>query len=247
MNKRALFVGLAATLLLNCTACNRQEDPANSNPEPDAVQNYTAVLVDDRTGTPATVYYGYENTTTLSAIIEALGMQLDVSWDLVSAEIKPTEARLVFGEQSALTLCESEAELRGLLNSVFLTVRQNYGRDKTVYFTVGDGQTRYGIELSGTTPYTEAQQALPEPGEDELSLEDAKTCAINLTYGILGDTSITLSAQLNEVFEMDGAFFYDISVSSAADPDSVMRRFAISLDGLSIYLYQQETDQFERY
>lgn len=247
MNKRILFVGLAVIFLLNCTACNRQKDPTDSTQEPDTVQNYTAVLVDDRTGTPSTVYYGYENTTTLAAIIEALGMQLDVSWDLVTAEMKPSEARLVFGDQSVLTLCESEEELRGLLNSLFLTVRQNYGRDKTVYFTVGDGQTRYGVELSGMTAYSEMQQMLPEPGENELSLEDAKTCAINLTYGILGDTSIPLAAQLNEVFEMDGEYYYDLSVSSVADPDSVMRRFAISLDGLSIYLYHSETDRFERY
>ena len=71
--------------------------------------------------------------------------------------------------------------------------------------------------------------------------------AINLTYGILGEATIELEAQLNDVIVIGDEHYYDVSVSSAADPGSIMRRFAISFDGLSAYLYNAENDMFERY
>lgn len=247
MYKRLFLAWMAALLLLTCTACGAHKDPADTSAEPDGIQSYTAVLVDDRSGTPSTVYYGYEGDTTPAAILEALGTQLGVSWDLTSAEVGVSDAHVTFGEQSALKTCASEEALRGLLNSLLMTIQQNYGRDKTVFFRVAGGQPLFGIDLSGDTAYTTGQQTLPEPSEDELTLEDAKTYAINLTYGILGDTALDLEAQLNDVIMIGSERFYDISVASAADPDSVMRRFAISFDGLSAYLYNVETDVFERY
>ena len=42
-------------------------------------------------------------------------------------------------------------------------------------------------------------------------------------------------------------YYYDVSVSSSADPGSIMRRFAISFDGHSAYLYNHKTDAFERF
>ena len=246
--KRLTLALLALALLFSCAACGENGDPSATTPgQPEEAQTYTAVLVDNRTGTPATAYYGYEGDTTPAAILTALAAQLGVEFDLLSAEVTPSEARVVFGSASALAESESEEALRGLLDSVYLTSRQNYGRDKALFVTVGDGAGQFGIDLSGQTAYQPDEPTLPEPEEGELSAEDAKVYAINLTYGILGEATIELEAQLNDVIVIGDEHYYDVSVSSAADPGSIMRRFAISFDGLSAYLYNAENDMFERY
>lgn len=246
--KRLTPALLTLLLLLCCAACGGAGDPSATTPgQPAEAQTYTAVLVDNRSGTPATAYYGYEGDTTPDAILNALAAQLGAEFDLLSAEVTPSEARIVFGAASDLAAGESEETLRGLLDSVYLTIRQNYGRDKALFVTVGNGAALFGIDLSGKTAYQPDEQTLPEPSEGELSAEDAKVYAINLTYGILGEVTIELEAQLNDVIVIGDENYYDVSVSSAADPGSIMRRFAISFDGLSAYLYNAETDIFERY
>ena len=246
--KKLILALLSVAMMFACAACGGNGDPSSTLPEqPAEVQTYTAVLIDNRTGTPATAYYGYEGDTTPAAILNALAAQLGLDFQLVSAEVSPSDARIVFGSASALAGCESEEALRGLLDSVYLTIRQNYGRDKSVFITVGSGETRFGIDLSGATAYQPEASVLPEPEEGELSAEDAKVYAINLTYGILGEATIELEAQINDVIVIDNENYYDISVSSTADPGSIMRRFAISFDGLSAYLYNAENDMFERY
>lgn len=246
--KRLTPAFLVFALLLSCAACGGNGDTAaTTQGQPHEAQTYTAVLVDNRTGTSATAYYGYEGDTTPSAILTALAAQLGIEFDLLSAEVTPSEARVVFGSASALAACKSEGVLRGLLDSVYLTIRQNYGRDKALFVTVGNGAGQFGIDLSGQTAYQPNEPALPEPDEGELSAEDAKVYAINLTYGILGEAVIELEAQLNDVIVIGDEYYYDVSVASAADPGSIMRRFAISFDGLSVYLYNAENDMFERY
>ena len=68
--KRLTLALLTLALLFSCAACGENGDPsATTLGQPEEAQTYTAVLVDNRTGTPATAYYGYEGDTTPSAIL----------------------------------------------------------------------------------------------------------------------------------------------------------------------------------
>lgn len=238
---------LLFSFILFCSACGDSVPTETQPNEPGQLQTYTAVLIDRSTEPAATSYFAYAGDTTLAEILAALAETMHVSLDLQSAEVTASAARITVGPASALCTADSETKLRGYLNSIYSTVRQNYGIDKAVFITAGDGTARFGIDLSGATAYAPIAAAAPEPGEGELTAEDAKLYAINLTYGMLENTEIELVATVNEVISIGEEYYYDVSVSSSADPGSIMRRFAISFDGLSAYLYNHKTDAFERF
>lgn len=238
---------LLLSFIFFCSACGDSVPIETQPDEPSQVQTYTAVLVDRSAEPAATSYFSYVGDTTLAEILAALAETMHVSLDLQSAEVAPSSAKITVGSASVLCTAESETRLRGYLDSIYSTVRQNYGVDKAVFITAGDGTSRFGIDLSGASAYAPAAIAAPEPGEGELSAEDAKLYAINLTYGMLENTEIELVALVNEVISIGEEYYYDVSVSSSADPGSIMRRFAISFDGHSAYLYNHKTDAFERF
>ena len=246
---RFRFIWLILLLpIFFCTACGNTAEPSVGSPdEPSALHTYTALLIDRSVEPAATAYFSYSGDTTAMEILSALGQTMQIQLELQSAEILPTEARITVGGTSVLCSAKTEAELRGYLNSIYTTIRQNYGIDKALRITAGGGCVRFGIDLTGTVAYTPQASAMPAPAEGELSQEDAKLYAVNLTYGMLGETEIQLVATVNEVIEIGDAYYYDISVSSSADPGSIMRRFAIAFDGLSAYLYNHRTDAFERF
>ena len=238
---------LLLSLILFCSACGDSVPTETPPDEPNQLQTYTAVLI-DRSGEPAaTSYFAYAGDTTLVEILSALAETMHVSLDLQSAAVTASTAKIAVGPASILCTADSEETLRGYLNSIYSTVRQNYGVDKEVFITAGDGMTRFGIDLTGVTAYAPTAPAVPEPAEGELTAEDAKLYAVNLTYGMLANTEIDLVAVVNEVIVIGEEYYYDVSVSSSADPGSIMRRFAISFDGLSAYLYNHKTDAFERF
>lgn len=245
--RRLFFAAVIAGSLLAMIGCAAGSEtptlPVTSGTS--AAQTYTAVLWDERGNTPATLPFSYTEDTTAKEILDALGNMLDVNWDLISAEVSDNEVRLVCGEGSVLATCPEETELRGLLESIRKTIHGNYGQDKEVYLTVGAGMTRFGIDLTGGLPLGREAPNVPEIQEGDLTLADAETYAINLTYGMLGDTSVALTTRLNQIITIEDTSYYDISVSSMSDPDSIMRRFAISFDGVTALVYNVFTDSFE--
>ena len=238
---------LLLPLILFCSACGDSVPTETQPDEPSQLQTYTAVLIDRSDEPAATSYFAYAGDTTLAEILSALAEAMQVSFDLQSAEVTASAAKIAVGPASILCTAGSEETLRGYLNSIYSTVRQNYGVDKAVFITAGDGMTRFGIDLTGAVAYTLASPTAPEPSEGELTAEDATLYAINLTYGMLTNTEIELVAVVNEVIAIGDEYYYDVSVSSSADPGSIMRRFAISFDGHSAYLYNHKTDAFERF
>ena len=247
MNRFCKLFAVLITFMLFCSACGDSAPPPSAPDEPSQLQTYTAVLVDRSSEPAATAYFSYAGDTTLSEILAALADKLHVSLDLQRADVTASAANIAVGPASILCTAESESQLRGILDSIYSTVRQNYGVDKAVFVTVAEGMTRFGIDLTGAAAYSPKAAAAPEPGDGELSADDAKLYAINLTYGMLTNTEIELVAIVNEVITIGEEYYYDVSVSSSADPGSIMRRFAISFDGLSAYLYNHKTDAFERF
>ena len=245
--RRLLLAAAIFGLLLAMTGCSAGSEtptlPVASGSS--AAQTYTAVLWDERDDPPSTLPFAYSEDTTAEEILNALGDMLGVDWDLISAEITDSDARLVFGEKTALASAGDEAELRGMVESIRQTVQENYGRDKSVYLTVGAGLTRFGIDLTGALPLDSGRPDAPQVRAGELTLADAETYAINLTYGMLGDTSVALTTRFHQVITIEDTSYYDISVSSISDPDSIMRRFAISFDGETALVYNAVTDSFE--
>ena len=174
------FCKLCATLLsflLFCSACGDSAPTPSAPDEPNQLQTYTAVLVDRSSEPAATAYFSYAGDTTLSEILTALADKLHVSLDLQRAEVTASAANIAVGPASILCTAETEAKLRGILDSIYSTVRQNYGVDKAVFVTAAEGMTRFGIDLTGTAAYRPKAAAAPEPGEGELSADDAKLYA----------------------------------------------------------------------
>ena len=245
--RRLLSAALIAGALIAVSGCSAGAEPPTLPVASgaSAAQTYTAVLWDERDDPPSTLPFAYAGDTTAREILNALGEMLRADWDLLSAEISDSEAHMVFGENSALASAGSEAELRGLVESIRQTVQENYGRDKSVFLTVGAGMTRFGVDLTGSSPLDRGTPNAPEVRDGELTLADAETYAINLTYGMLGDTSVALTTRFNQIIAIEDTSYYDISVSSMSDPDSIMRRFAISFDGETALMYNAVTDSFE--
>ena len=248
MKKLIATAAALAVLLAGCSQSGGSETTASgaSSAEPGSASAYTAILADRRGEEAATSCYEYIGDITPYQLLNALAAHLGVALSVNTASITTSDIRVDFNSDTALKSCAGSEELIGLLDSVSRTLKLNYGEDKQIYFTVaGEPCELFGITLSGEKAYGTADGGDIEEGD--LSIEDAQEYAVNLTYGILGDSSAALSARADGIVTVGDTRCYDVTVYAESDPGSVMRRFAISLDGVEAFVYNSETGAFERF